>query len=165
MRVELMIEGQEDVSWPQWVALAQACDKTGACDEAFAHYRAGNELRKEYVRHRGTVFDPAQQRRLVDRLIATFTPAWFERVQSFGVESELPIFIVGMPRSQAQRRFPSGMTARWAGILAPSSRCKWAELVAFKVIEGPPRRLPALAGGAIVVSAVGRGTLMFLVRT
>ena len=29
MRVELMIEGQEDVTWPQWVALAQACEQHG----------------------------------------------------------------------------------------------------------------------------------------
>ena len=29
MRIELMIEGQEDVSWPQWVALAQACERHG----------------------------------------------------------------------------------------------------------------------------------------
>jgi F420-dependent oxidoreductase-like protein len=29
MRVELMIEGQEDVTWPQWLALAQACEKHG----------------------------------------------------------------------------------------------------------------------------------------
>jgi F420-dependent oxidoreductase-like protein len=29
MRVELMIEGQEDVTWPQWVAIAQACEKHG----------------------------------------------------------------------------------------------------------------------------------------
>ena len=27
MRLELMIEGQEDVTWPQWVALAQACER------------------------------------------------------------------------------------------------------------------------------------------
>jgi alkanesulfonate monooxygenase SsuD/methylene tetrahydromethanopterin reductase-like flavin-dependent oxidoreductase (luciferase family) len=29
MRVALMIEGQEDVSWAQWVALAQACEASG----------------------------------------------------------------------------------------------------------------------------------------
>jgi F420-dependent oxidoreductase-like protein len=29
MRVELMIEGQEDVTWPQWVALARACEEHG----------------------------------------------------------------------------------------------------------------------------------------
>jgi F420-dependent oxidoreductase-like protein len=29
MRVELMIEGQEDVTWPQWLAIAQACERHG----------------------------------------------------------------------------------------------------------------------------------------
>jgi F420-dependent oxidoreductase-like protein len=29
MRIELMIEGQEDVTWAQWVALAQACEEHG----------------------------------------------------------------------------------------------------------------------------------------
>jgi F420-dependent oxidoreductase-like protein len=29
MRLELMIEGQEDVTWEQWVALAQACEQHG----------------------------------------------------------------------------------------------------------------------------------------
>jgi F420-dependent oxidoreductase-like protein len=29
MRLELMIEGQEDVTWAQWVALAQACEQHG----------------------------------------------------------------------------------------------------------------------------------------
>jgi F420-dependent oxidoreductase-like protein len=29
MRLELMIEGQEDVTWPQWVALAEACERHG----------------------------------------------------------------------------------------------------------------------------------------
>ena len=29
MRLCLMIEGQEDVTWPQWVALADACESSG----------------------------------------------------------------------------------------------------------------------------------------
>src|SRR3954454_7170836 len=29
MRLRLMIEGQEDVTWPQWVALARACEDHG----------------------------------------------------------------------------------------------------------------------------------------
>lgn len=29
MRINLMIEGQEDVTWDQWVALAQACESAG----------------------------------------------------------------------------------------------------------------------------------------
>ena len=80
-------------------ALARVCDRAGAYDQAFAHYRQGNELRKEYVRRRGTSFDPAAQRQRVDRLIAVFTPDYFSRVASFGLDSELPVVIVGMMRS------------------------------------------------------------------
>jgi len=80
-------------------ALARLRDKAGAYDEAFEHYRRGNELRKEYVRRRGAVFDPAVHRQSVDRLIAAYSPAYFERVASFGLDTELPIFVVGMMRS------------------------------------------------------------------
>jgi Flp pilus assembly protein TadD len=83
-------------------ALARHLDRAGAPDEAFAHYRAGNELRKEYVRYRGAAFDPAAHRRMVDRLIAVFSPTYFERTASFGArgaDSELPVFVVGMMRS------------------------------------------------------------------
>jgi tetratricopeptide (TPR) repeat protein len=80
-------------------ALAGVLDGAGDYERAFGHYRQGNELRKEYVRRRGAAFDPEAQRRGVDRLIDAFTPAYFERVRSFGADSELPIFVVGMMRS------------------------------------------------------------------
>lgn len=80
-------------------ALAWIADEAGAYDEAFAHCRRGNELRAEVDRRRGAVFDIAAHRDFVDRIIATFTPAYFERVRSFGVDSKLPIFVVGMLRS------------------------------------------------------------------
>jgi tetratricopeptide (TPR) repeat protein len=80
-------------------ALAWVLDKTGAYDEAFAHCRRANELRQELDRRRGVTFDLAAQRRLVDQLVAKYTPAYFERVASFGVDSDLPVFVVGMLRS------------------------------------------------------------------
>lgn len=80
-------------------ALGAQLDTLGDCDSAFDHYRRGNESRLELDRLRGTVFDPVGHRKLVDRLIATFTPSYFERVRSFGVDSKLPVFIVGMMRS------------------------------------------------------------------
>ncbi len=80
-------------------ALARVRDRAGEPDEAFAHYVHGNALRQEYLRRRGAAYDPAAQRRRVDRLIEAFSPAYFARVTSFGVDSELPVFIVGMPRS------------------------------------------------------------------
>ena len=35
----------------------------------------------------------------MDGLIAVCTPGYFERVRSFGVDSDVPVFVVGMPRS------------------------------------------------------------------
>jgi tetratricopeptide (TPR) repeat protein len=80
-------------------ALAMEYDRAGQYAEAFEHYRRGNEQRQELERRRGVVFDPAAHDRFVDRLIATFTPEHFERTSGFGVDSELPIFVVGMMRS------------------------------------------------------------------
>jgi tetratricopeptide (TPR) repeat protein len=80
-------------------AVARVRERAGAHDEAFGHYREANELLKEYLRARGAVYDPAAQSRLVDRLITAFHQAYFERSQSFGSDSEQPVFVVGMPRS------------------------------------------------------------------
>src|SRR5262249_43993827 len=54
---------------------------------------------KELLRRRGLAFNPDAHRRFVDRLITTFTPAYFKRVASFGLGDELPVFDVGMMRS------------------------------------------------------------------
>jgi Flp pilus assembly protein TadD len=80
-------------------ALARAKDRAGAHDEAFTHYRRGNELRKAAAALSGFTYDPAAHRRLVDQLAAVFTPDWFEQTRSFGSESEVPVFVVGMMRS------------------------------------------------------------------
>lgn len=80
-------------------ALADINDKTDAYDQAFAHYHQANEILKAYFRQRGVVFDLAEVRQFVDRIIAVFTPDYFERVKSFGLATEVPVFIVGMMRS------------------------------------------------------------------
>jgi F420-dependent oxidoreductase-like protein len=51
MRVELMIEGQEDVTWSQWVALAQACEEHGV-DTLF---RSDHYLSVEGQEERGSL--------------------------------------------------------------------------------------------------------------
>jgi tetratricopeptide (TPR) repeat protein len=80
-------------------SLAQLLDHAGQCDAAFAHAEKANALRCAMDRARGAVFDPDEHHRLVDRLIAVFTPGYFERVRSFGIPSALPVFVVGMMRS------------------------------------------------------------------
>lgn len=61
-------------------------------DEAFAHYKSGNDL----VTH---MYDAAGNAQLVNNLISTFTPAMFMRLPRATLDSQGLIFIVGMPRS------------------------------------------------------------------
>jgi tetratricopeptide (TPR) repeat protein len=79
--------------------LALVRDAQGAYDEAAAHLRQANALRLAEWRTQGKGYDPADHAQFVDGLIAAFTPTFFERVRGFGLETERPIFIVGLPRS------------------------------------------------------------------
>ncbi len=79
--------------------LAQIVAKEGRHDEAFEYCRQANDLRKARYRKRGVTFDIDAHVSLVDGIISTFSAEFFERTRSWGIESELPVFIVGMPRS------------------------------------------------------------------
>jgi tetratricopeptide (TPR) repeat protein len=79
--------------------LAQVLDAVGAYDQAAEHLAQANALRQAEWQKRGQGYDPAEHARFVDDLIATFTPAFFEGVRGFGLETERPAFIVGLPRS------------------------------------------------------------------
>jgi tetratricopeptide (TPR) repeat protein len=80
-------------------ALARVNDRDGAYDEAFAAYALANRLlRAEHSEH-GRAFDRNRFRELVDWLIATFTAETFVQTAGWGDRSDMPVFIVGMPRS------------------------------------------------------------------
>jgi len=79
--------------------LALVLDAQGAYDEAAEHLRQANSLRLAEWRTQGKDYDPAAHARFVEGLMATCTPDFFERVRGFGLETERPIFIVGLPRS------------------------------------------------------------------
>jgi tetratricopeptide (TPR) repeat protein len=79
--------------------LAQVLDARKAYDEAGEHLLQANRISAEEWSKRGQGYDPVLHSRFVDRMIATFTPAFFQRVRDFGVNSERPVFIVGLPRS------------------------------------------------------------------
>jgi tetratricopeptide (TPR) repeat protein len=80
-------------------ALGRLHDRAKAFDEAFHHCDQGNTAKKEVLRLQGNTFQSAAHAQFIDRLIASFDPEFFRRVCSFGSDSELPVFIVGMPRS------------------------------------------------------------------
>lgn len=68
-------------------------DRQHRYDEAFAHFQAGNSLR----RYRYNVADDA---RYIDRLIEAMAPEAYARLPAAtGAGEVTPIFIVGMPRS------------------------------------------------------------------
>jgi tetratricopeptide (TPR) repeat protein len=79
--------------------LAQVLDAQGAYAEAAEHLRRANGLRQAEWQKRGQAYDAAEHGKFVDGLMATFTPAFFERIRGFGLETERPVFIVGLPRS------------------------------------------------------------------
>lgn len=79
--------------------LGYLLDRAGDYDDAFAHFDAGNRLRREQFQQADSAFDPAAHARFIDQLIEVFTPAYFEHVRRVGLETEVPVFIVGMPRS------------------------------------------------------------------
>jgi tetratricopeptide (TPR) repeat protein len=80
-------------------ALAYALDRAKAFDEAFTHFDQANALQREDLERQGIPFRSEVFIEFVDRLMAFFDARYFKRVQSYGSASDLPIFIVGMPRS------------------------------------------------------------------
>jgi tetratricopeptide (TPR) repeat protein len=74
-------------------------DRQGAYDEAFGHFRKANELRGQFFQQRGQGFDAVMHHQAVAELISKFDPQYFRRAQDAGSQSDLPVFIVGMPRS------------------------------------------------------------------
>jgi tetratricopeptide (TPR) repeat protein len=68
------------------------CDSDGDYDRAFYHYKHGNDTL-------GYVFDRDGYQRTTDALISTFSRAHMARLPRADVATDLPVFIIGMPRS------------------------------------------------------------------
>ncbi len=74
--------------------LGKIYDDLGQYDKAFDHFHQGNELDT-----RDTPFNTKQHSLAIDRVIATFSKEFFANRKGMGSESNLPVFILGMPRS------------------------------------------------------------------
>ncbi|HWY85705.1 MAG TPA: sulfotransferase [Gemmataceae bacterium] len=80
-------------------ALAMVLDAHGSYDQAFGHYQQANLLKKRLREERHASFDARGHEALIDRVMAVHDSRYFERVRGWGTDTELPVFIVGMPRS------------------------------------------------------------------
>ncbi len=76
--------------------LGKMLEKMGDYDKAFNHFHLANRYREEW---KGEVFDFQDYEGKIQHLMNTFDVEFFESRRHFGVGSELPVFIVGMPRS------------------------------------------------------------------
>ena len=76
-------------------ALGKYFDDVRDYDDAFANFARANELTKRY----GAIYDRAQFSALVGRIMKRFQPDFIQACQAAGSAAELPIIIMGMPRS------------------------------------------------------------------
>jgi tetratricopeptide (TPR) repeat protein len=80
-------------------ALAQTLDARRDYSAAADHLDAANAARFAVLKKRDRQYRPERQRVFTSGMIATFTPEFFARVNGFGLETEQPVFIFGLPRS------------------------------------------------------------------
>ena len=84
---------------PLLFGLAHVLDAEEAFDRAAALTLEANAAQFAEFERRGRGYDPRAHSDFVDRLIEAFNPTFFERVRGWGLATDRPIFVVGMPRS------------------------------------------------------------------
>ncbi|MBF0621594.1 MAG: sulfotransferase [Magnetococcales bacterium] len=75
-------------------ALGHTLDFRGDYDDAFKHFKQGNDIHGRTMK-----FDFNRSRYYVEHIKKTFTKEYFEKRAHWGLKSDLPVFIIGMPRS------------------------------------------------------------------
>jgi tetratricopeptide (TPR) repeat protein len=89
---------EKDRIWAGF-ALGKTLDSAKDYDGAIAAYHVGNGIARDRKRRAGNIFNGPETRAWIDHLISRFPPAAFEATHGRGNPSELPVFIVGLPRS------------------------------------------------------------------
>lgn len=79
--------------------LARLFDARGAYAQAVEHLRHANVLARATQEKSGRSYNPAEHARFVDNLIAAFSADFFARRCGHGLQTDRPVFIVGLPRS------------------------------------------------------------------
>ena len=79
--------------------LANLLDKQGNYDAAFRANKKGNQTQFALTQSSGARFDPAKQRAQYEAERRVYDKPYFESQVASGRLSDVPVFIVGMPRS------------------------------------------------------------------
>jgi tetratricopeptide (TPR) repeat protein len=140
-------------------ALGKYFDDVRHYDEAFSHYRQANELTKRY----GGSYDRAKLTRRVGEIISGFDAAFMRECHTHASASELPVFIIGMPRSGTSLAeqilashpevFGAGELRVWGSAFAAFEAARLKSESGANLIPGMARdyleRVAALSGPAL----------------
>lgn len=74
-------------------------DRLKDFDRAFDEFKNANELRLTALHRAGRIYNRKNQENLVDQIIANFPSVSGKKIENFGLSANLPIFVLGMPRS------------------------------------------------------------------
>lgn len=79
--------------------LAQVHDADADYARAADCLQRAKAIQREEWGKRRKLYEPAEHHQYVEQVLSHYTPEYFARVQRFGVETERPVFIFGLPRS------------------------------------------------------------------
>lgn len=103
--VSALERGLRNLAWSEveremsHYGLGKALEDLGEFEQAMAHYERANQLALERRTRQNVRFDREAHRKLIDHIIQTYTPEFVRGKRDMGLDSELPVLIVGMPRS------------------------------------------------------------------
>ena len=80
-------------------ALGKALDDLAEYEQAMRHFDEANRIEAQLQKLAGRTSNRGEFAAEVGTIIGTYVPEFFARHKPFGSTSELPILIVGMPRS------------------------------------------------------------------
>ena len=75
------------------------CDQTGRFEEAAQRLDEANAIERESLVRRRLNYDPDEHTKWIDNMIRAFDAAHFERVRDWGLDTDVPVFVLGLPRS------------------------------------------------------------------
>ena len=142
----------------------------GDHDKAFKNYHSGNECRKKL---KDQDFNYAIFKQHICMFMEKFHSGFFEYRKDFGVDTEVPVFIVGMPRSGTTlveqilsshpkiygigelpdiRQMENRLHARYGGLSFPQVIASFDQATAKTFCRQYIDRLRSVSGGAIRVT-------------
>lgn len=137
--------------------LAHIYDARKEYDRAGEHSNKANAHRKETWIREGKVYNRQEHAGFVTYLIKQFSPDYFKRTKAFGITTEVPVFVFGMPRS--------GTTLLEQILASHPKMCGAGELALGKEsFDAVPKELKRKEPPAVCMSVVNRPAIQKIAR-